>query len=212
MKYDDFRQKVQHLPVISGEAMKLLFQENPHTLKNQLQNWIRQKKIIRLRKSVYILNEDDRKMNLSLMAIAMNLYSPAYVSLETALSFYGLIPEKTTAITCITTRKTKTFQNELGRFVFQHVKLEAFSGYRQHQDGNQSAVYSIAMPEKALIDYIYLHREFRLATVDEKIWEENLRLQHVETLDPNKIRGYAALFQRADMRLAAEALCRRMEK
>jgi len=42
------------------------------------------------------------------------LVNPAYISLEYALSYYGLIPEEAVVITAITTKKTESY--DLGRF------------------------------------------------------------------------------------------------
>ncbi len=88
--------------------------------------------------------------------IANRLYGPSYVSLETALSHYGIIPEVTMAVTSITTKPTRRFRNKHGLFIFRSVKPKAFSGY--HIEKHRDFEVLIADPEKALVDYLYFRK------------------------------------------------------
>lgn len=90
-----------------------------------------------------------------LFVIANIIYSPSYISLECALSYYGIIPEKTFLITSITTKKTYNFKTSIGNFSYRKIKKELFFGYELKKINNQS--FLIATPEKALADYFYLN-------------------------------------------------------
>jgi len=98
------------------------------------------------------------------MYIANRLYSPSYISLETALSNYSIIPEVSMAVTSIATKPTRRFKNKHGIFVYRTVRPGAFTGYYVERQGFFDIL--IAEPEKALIDYIYfktyLNKKFNL--------------------------------------------------
>jgi predicted transcriptional regulator of viral defense system len=89
----------------------------------------------------------------------MNLYSPSYVSLESALSWYGFIPEGVFQVTSCSSRKTQSFDTPLGSFSYRHIKPALFFGY-QLEEWNKHH-FAIAEPEKTVIDYLYLHHEIR---------------------------------------------------
>jgi hypothetical protein len=70
------------------------------------------------------------------MEIANPLYGPSYISLEYALSYYGLIPERVESITSVTTKRSKKFITPLGSFSYEHIPLKAYpigivGGYRK---------------------------------------------------------------------------------
>lgn len=88
---------------------------------------------------------------------ANKLYSPSYVSLESALSWHGFIPEGVFQVTSCSTRKTQSFETPLGSFTYRHIKPTLFFGYQLEEWNNHHFV--IAEPEKTVIDYLYLHHE-----------------------------------------------------
>ena len=133
MNYMEFKNKVQNLPVIVSKDL-VVSRGKEQSLLNQLYRWQRKGLIIKLKKGMYLLNKNDRKVDPSRVFLACQIYSPSYISLEYALSFYGLIPERVADITCVTTRKTMRFKNELGNFIYQHIKPLAFRGFVAMKD------------------------------------------------------------------------------
>ena len=83
--------------------------------------------------------------------IANFLYSPSYISLESALCFYGILGQFPYQITSITARKTKTINCLNKEFNYSHIKQGLFFGYHKEKD------FLIASPEKALLDYLYFY-------------------------------------------------------
>lgn len=83
-------------------------------------------------------------------AIANFLDTPSYVSLESALSFYGLINQFPYQVTSVTLGKTKTFQFNQKKFSFTHLRSDYFTDYVQKDD------FLMATPVKAIFDFIYL--------------------------------------------------------
>lgn len=86
--------------------------------------------------------------------VANRLVRPSCISLATALSFHGIIPETVSAVTSVSPQSSRTFQAMGRTFIYQKIKAAAFRGYRAIQRGGRT-VY-VAAPEKALADYLYL--------------------------------------------------------
>lgn len=109
--------------------------------------------------------------------LANNFYYPSYVSLDTALSYYGLIPETIYTITSITTKPTREFEVKDRVFVYHKIKKQAFTGFITKKIGEES-VY-IATPEKGVADFLYFvflgKREFNERLALEKINKEKLK-------------------------------------
>ena len=192
MKYEEFRKKVKGVPIVSGQYLKLAV-DNTQAFKNQVGRWVKAGKLLRLRRGLYILNEDDLKINPSRLFISRELYSPSYVSMEFALAFYGLIPERVADITCVSTKKTAVFQNTFGRFVYQHVKKNCFTGFREMKD-EAGLGYFMAVPEKAVVDFLYLNQHLFKGQYD-MVFSKSFRLQNLATLNERKLLRYAELFK-----------------
>lgn len=86
-------------------------------------------------------------------AVANRLYQPSYISLESALSYHGVIPETVYSVTSVTTKSTREFDVAGTRYSFRTIKRRAFSGYRAIEVEGQSVL--LAEKPKALADYLY---------------------------------------------------------
>ncbi len=109
------------------------------------------KKIIR---GYYISSDLEIDENV-LFEIANRIYNPSYISFETALSYYHLIPESVYGISSASTRRTYTFKTPLGEFSYKTIKPVLFFGYDLVSYNNKHI--KIASIEKAILDYFYLH-------------------------------------------------------
>ncbi len=137
--------------VFSFDDLLLFFQdETKENIKKLVYRWKKMGWIYSLKKGLYELVYP-KDFNISDVYIANKLYYPSYVSLETALSHFSIIPEVSMAVTSITTKPTRKFKNKHGLFTYHTVKSEAFTGYyvEKHRDFE----VLIAEPEKAFIDY-----------------------------------------------------------
>ena len=114
------------------------------------------------------------------------LYSPSYISLETALSFYGIITQFPYQITSITPRKTKTINALNKEFAYFHIKQDLFFGYEKKES------FLIALPEKALLDYFYFcskglrnfeKDDFDLTKINKKIFAKFLKIANDKALN-----------------------------
>ncbi|MBW7892547.1 MAG: hypothetical protein H3C48_16285 [Chitinophagaceae bacterium] len=160
----------------------------PHFDSRRLNEWQKKGYITKLIKGIYIFNSL-RLDESVLFRIANVLVRPSYVSLESALSFYHLIPEQAFSITSITTLKTNSYQTPKGNYHYRSVKNALFFGYKTAPSAPGKFV--IAEPEKALLDLLYLRPD-----LNSKDALTSLRLNSMELakLDGGKLASYLDLF------------------
>ena len=124
----------------------------------RLNEWQKKDYIKMIRREYYIFS--DLKINEAvLFLIANRIYSPSYISLEMAFSYYNLIPEAVYGVTSVTSNKTNNFKTDLGVFGYRRLKPELMFGYKLVEYKNQS--FRIAEIEKALLDYFYLNTHLK---------------------------------------------------
>jgi len=160
--------------------------ESEKTIQNNLTRWLARKYCERLRRGVYQLLEPWNETDIPDLYIANRLYEPSYVSLETALSHYSMIPEVAVQVTSVTTRPTRTFRNQYGSFFYRTCKVEAFVGYRLIL--YEGFKISIADQEKALVDFLYFHSRSEIKV---NCKEERLNKAVLRKLDWGKARRYS---------------------
>ena len=190
MNFTEFKNQFQNSQFILSQDIVPLA-KNPQAMRNQLSRWQKKGLLIGLRKGVYMLSPNDRKIDIDNQAVANRLYEPSYLSLEYALNFYGLIPEGVVDLTSITTRKTMRFKNDLGHFIYQHIQPKAFRGFRKM--GNEKNSFFMAEPEKAVVDFLYLNLAQFTENVRE-ILEQSFRFQNIEELKNKRLMELGKLF------------------
>lgn len=161
--------------------------------KDKIANLERNGSIIRLKKGVFVVSPELSEQKISRELVANHLYGPSYISLESALSFYGLIPEKVYSVRSVTTKRAKHFETPIGNYDYITVPDVYYSiGIRQEIINNEYA-YLIASPEKAICDMILSARNFRIqsAKAMQLFLEEDMRidLSSIEKFDTNIIRN-----------------------
>ena len=132
--------------------------------------------IIRLRRNLFVVNPEETGLPLSSGLIANHLLAPSYVSMQTALRYYGLIPEAVYTIQSMTFKAAKEFNTPVGNYCYYHISRETYPiGITQIKEEN--SVYIMATPEKALCDLIANQPGVNLRYKKEALefLEENLR-------------------------------------
>ena len=187
MNYLEFRDKVLPMGCFNIRQVLLWF---PNFDRSNVIRWVKKGYLSKLRNEYYAFNECQHIPDFQLL-VANKIYNPSYVSLHSALSFYGMIPEMVVQTTSVTTLKTERFTNDFGEFSYNNVKKELFFGYESKLlDDNHSVLF--ATPEKALLDLLYLYPFYNTS---EEI--ENLRLDDSfmqEEFDLERFKNYLALF------------------
>ena len=190
MNFIEFKRRFQNRPLIlSRDVVQMA--KNPQAMRNQLSRWQKKGLLIGLRKGVYMLSPHDRRIDIDNQVIANRLYEPSYLSLEYALNFYGLIPEKVVDLTSVTTRKTMRFKNESGHFIYQHIQPKAFRGFRKM--GSEKNSFFMAEQEKAVVDFLYLNLA-QLTNNVKDVLENSFRFQNIEELNKKRLIEFGKLF------------------
>lgn len=157
MTYFELKEKLKDYPIFRLEDIFKWFpQDNRRTVIFQLSFWTKKEYLERLKRGIYKLPDYQIKD----VFILANFFVPSYISCESALNYYGIIPDVPFAVTSVTSAKTLTIKTEkYGLFIYCRMKPELVFGYRIIKPG-PLYFYKIAMPEKALFDFIYL-RSFK---------------------------------------------------
>jgi len=175
--------------VFSFEDMLAFFPgETKANLKRMVFRWKGKGWLSALKRGLYELTYP-RDFNIPDMYIANRLYSPSYVSLETALSNYSIIPEVSMAVASITTKPTRRFKNKHGLFIYHTAIPSAYSGYYIEKQAGLDIL--IAEPEKALVDYLYF-KTYRGQKID--FAQERLDRSVILRLNRKKLNRYAKLY------------------
>ncbi len=141
--------KEKKIILFSPLEFKRIFGVSKYAAQWFIKTYTEKELFVKIRNGLYTLVDSPANRYL----IANRLYEPSYISFDTGLSFYGLIPETIYTVTSATTKTTREFRAENVRFVYHKIKKELFTGYKamKYLDGT----ILIAEPEKALADYLY---------------------------------------------------------
>lgn len=124
----------------------------------KLTTLLKKKDLIRVKKGIYLFSPDYRKELYSPEILANKIYGPSYVSLEYALSYYGLIPEYVSEVTSVSIKRNRNFDTPIGRFSYKHLPIALYKiGFNLIFIREWSTAL-IATPEKALADLFYLNK------------------------------------------------------
>ena len=154
--------------------------------RNNFSHWTRKGYLVRLRKGMYAFPEYISKPGMAAY-FAGKIYNPSYISLHSALSFYGLIPESVVQITSVTSLKTASFKNPFGEYAYKSIRSDLMFGYIPLSLTDGRATW-YATREKALLDMLYLYpfykteRELADLRLDEDILHDDFDLTEWESL------------------------------
>jgi predicted transcriptional regulator of viral defense system len=199
MKFSELLETVGELPLFRT-GLLLAGDRDPSDVRRQLARWTAAGKVVQLRRGVYLLATPWRRVDPHPFVVANELQRPSYVSLESALSHHGLIPEAVPVTTSVTTGRPGAFDTPLGRFRYRHLHSEAFFGYRRAKVYRDQEA-RVAEAEKALLDLVYL-----TAGGDAVEYLESLRLEGLDALQPDELLGLARRWDRPKIRRAAERI------
>jgi hypothetical protein len=120
--------------------------------RNKITSLLRNGTIIRIKSGFYIFGETQRRGPYSKEILANLMYGPSYVSLEYALSHYGLIPERVEVVTSVTTKRSKSFKTPVGIFSYRFAPTDAYRFGITTELTTKNRPFLISIPEKALAD------------------------------------------------------------
>lgn len=157
--------------------------------------------IIRLKRGLYVVNPEYTGKRLSNELIANHLYAPSYVSMSTALRYYGLIPEAVYVNQSMTVKHSRSFQTPIGNYDYKCISRGAFAvGVRTEHVADYA--FLIASPEKALCDLIANSSKVNLRYMKdvENYLENDIRMDMEEFMkfDPRVLEEYIKVGKKSD--------------
>lgn len=178
-------------------GLLLAADEDPNDVRRELSRWTKSGRLYQLRRGLYALAPPFQKIKPHPFVVANRMVHASYVSCQSALSHYGLIPEYVPVVVSVTTGRPRRWDTPLGSYQFRHMKKAFFRGYRLLDlSGGQQAF--VAIPEKALLDLVHL--EPRADSAD---YLQELRLQNLDRLDVDALHYQADLAESPKLRRAA---------
>jgi predicted transcriptional regulator of viral defense system len=162
---------------------------HPDFDKNNLTRWVRQGLLNKLRQGFYAFPEYLSSRDFALY-VSNRIYKPSYVSLHTALAFYGIIPEAVVQITAVASLKTAEFVNDFGTYSYKKMRADLMFGYELMPFGERTI--SFATPEKALLDLLWLYPFYNTPAEMEELRLDEDYMQ--DELNRERLAEYAARF------------------
>ena len=158
---------------------------------DKINELVKQGQLLHVKRGIYIPGPRLKVAPPELFLLANHISGPSYISLDSALSYWGLIPERVYEISSVTTDLSKTYSTATGRFSYIHVALPYYSfGIKQVQLTKKQTVM-MASPEKALCDKIVTTSGILLRSVkqtrDLLIGDFRIEKQMLRDLDVNTI-------------------------
>lgn len=137
---------------VSGAAVKSCY-ANLSSPEKKILALEKSGELIRLKRNLYIVNEELCGKKTDARLCANHLYGPSYVSLQWALRYYGMIPELVYSMTCVTTKRSRSFDTPIGNFQYMQVSPIYFPIGVSSVEEN-GVCFLMASREKALCDTI----------------------------------------------------------
>lgn len=160
----------------------LQFLSDYQSPRDKITRMLKEGEIIRVKKGLYVWGNEQGSAPYSKEVLANQIYGPSYISLEYALSYYGMIPERVETVTSVTCRRNKEFPTPVGVFSYHYLSLNKYPvGVTQLSiDANRAIL--IATKEKALADKLFFSSKGQIdSTQDLELFlYEDLRIDQDE--------------------------------
>ena len=180
MNFIDFKSNMLELVCFN---LHQIFAFQPDFDRNNLLRWKKKGYLIALRNGCYTFSDFLGKPDVAYF-FANKMYQPSYVSLHSALAFYGIIPESVVQITSVSSLKTAFFSNPFGEFSYKNLKSELMFGYDLKPMDKRRNLF-FATPEKSILDLLYLYpfynnkQEISELRFDEAFMHDDLNVERL---------------------------------
>jgi hypothetical protein len=151
--------------------------------RDKITDLMRKGVVIRVKKGLYVFGPDYAQKPYSRELLANLIYGPSYVSLDYALSYYGMIPERVETLTCVTSGKNREFQTPVGRFTYRSAPLAYYRIGIDIVEAGDNRSSLMATKEKALADRLWQSNASVIRTVQDL---ESYLFEHLR-VDPGSL-------------------------
>lgn len=166
--------------------------QNYANIPEKIQTEVKNGRLIKIKRGLYVTSDTTNPFT-----IANSLVSPSYISFETALAYYGLIPERVHLVKSATFKKnkTKSFKTPIGSFYFQDIYEKAYP-YGIDTISIDGINISIASKEKAILDMLSVISPRESVEEVKTLLFDDLRINEMffDELDKNKIIELSKLY------------------
>jgi predicted transcriptional regulator of viral defense system len=198
MKFEQLLEVVADQPLFET-GLLLSGDVDPNDVRRQLSRWVRSGRLKQLRRGLYMLAPPYQKINAHPFLIANFLMPGSYVSMQSAMAYYGLIPEYAARTWSVTTARPAQWD---GGFHFQHLAPHLFYGYQRVKLPQEQSAF-VASPEKAILDLTHL-----TPNADDIDYLRQLRLQNLNQLNLQQLDELARRAGKPKWRRVAEQISR----
>jgi len=180
--------------------------------RDKISDYLRKGVIIRIKKGLYIFGEGYRKEPFSRELLANLIFGPSYISLDSALQYYGFIPERVEAVTSVTTGRSKRFETPVGLFTYREIPVQAFRFGMTRVELDNGSAFLIATAEKALADKIRAVRGTGIKTLGQmrEYLADDLRIYEsaLKELNPLHVEEIARRYRSRKIRILGDLIHR----
>ncbi len=153
--------------------------------RDKITAFLKSGELVQVKRGLYLFGTKYKKNPYNILELSNLIYGPSAVSLEYALSYYGLIPERVETITAISPKKNKEYNTPVGRFTYKHIHPNKYSAGITLMEFDEARHVFIASPEKALCDLVLLSgRKVELSNLKEaeEYLLEDLRIDEMSLI------------------------------
>ncbi|MBN1317733.1 MAG: hypothetical protein JXA42_19775 [Anaerolineales bacterium] len=187
MRFREFQIKIWDLPAFNLNDIRKI---DPDFHRQQLNDWLNREYIQPLTGGYYLLagKQVDESF---LFMLANRIYEPSYVSRESALAYYHIIPESVLGVTSVSSRKTQLYETKWGRFSYHSIKPVLMFGYRV-LEVEKTIKFKIASLEKAVLDTLYWNTG--IISIEDFIGLRWNRQELAESMEYSTLEKYQKIF------------------
>ena len=180
--------------------------------RDKISGLLRKGVIVRVKKGLYVFGDDYRRRPYSREILANLIYGPSYISLDYALQFHGLIPERVVTVTSVATGRARRFETPVGLFTYRQIPMAAFRRGMDQMETGDGRTFLMATPEKALADKLCEGRGTGIRTQREleTYLSNSLRIETTEIreLNAEKLDKIARSYRSRKIRLLSNLIRR----
>ena len=144
-------------PYITTAELKVALGGTAASYHGRIKRALARQDLIKIRRGLFCLGPELRRQPLDLFVLAARIYGPSYISLETALSVHGLIPEHVATITSCSSVRSRNFDTPVGLFSYSRVPSAVMlQGVERIEVA--AGPYLLASPWKAIVDYVFVYK------------------------------------------------------
>lgn len=176
----------------SDTEVRALVPGSDHSRYGLMKRAIAKEEILAIRRGIYAFGKRYQRRSPNLFELAQRIYFPSYVSLESALSYHGWIPEAAYTTASISAKRSQRFETPLGLFTYARLPRFHFDGVERIE--NQGTIFLMATPAKAIADYVLVNK---VEVKSPRKFLESLRLEeeHLAQLLPSALTELAQSYR-----------------